>query len=140
MFPCTIHKGNTLLLEVALSLFYCSGKKRSYGLLYKSHPTYTGYYFIQSNSINKLSNEIIRWIDNRNPGVTAHKVSEKFLYIEMLTDIGHAFANSKRTVTELKNTIINYLIEHQFKGIQNLIDLQVCMASYDYSEYPDNSG
>lgn len=218
---------------------------------FRSHPIYTGYYFIQTNSINKLSNDIIRWIDNRNPGgiiygrarigktraihtlinnlydlygedlpilvlnMSAHKVSEKFLYLEMLSDIGHAFANSKRTVTELKNTLLNYLIslgksstmnriiifideanfllqddynylmdiynrlerskvqmtiilvgteeiiinkqiflqlnkqqivgrfmvrEHQFKGIQNILDLQVSMASYDYSEYPDNSG
>lgn len=30
--------------------------------------------------------------------------------------------------------------EYNFRGIVNKQDLQICLASYDYSEYPENSG
>ena len=30
--------------------------------------------------------------------------------------------------------------EFHFRGIQSVKDLQICLASYDYSEYPENSG
>lgn len=217
----------------------------------RRHPIYTGDYYIQTNSIDNLFNEISNWIDCRNPGgiiygrarigktraihnlskalkesygddlsifnviMSEHKPSEKFFYLEMLKDIGHSLAKSTRPASDLKSNLVNHLIaagksnamgliilfideanfmsmddfnylidvynrleragirmtvllvgtkeiistktalmqmnkqqiverfmvrEYNFKGIVSTQDLQICLASYDFSEYPENSG
>lgn len=216
----------------------------------RQHPIYTGNYYIQTTSIDILFNEIVNWIDNRNPGgiiygrarigktraihnlkfllqqlygvdipififnMSEHKASEKFFYLELLKDLGHTLAKSNRSASDLKSNLVNHLIscgkmcsmsriitfideanfmsmddfnylvdvynrleraqvqmtvllvgteeiistksafmqlnkqqivgrfmvrQYQFKGIKSVQELQICMASYDYSEYPDNS-
>ncbi len=147
--------------------------------------------------------------------ICEHKSSEKYLYLEMLKDIGHTLAKSNRHPTDLKTNLVNHLIsegkssslgqviifideagfmsiddfnylidiynrlerahvqltailvgtselislkktlmqlnkqqiverfmvrEYNFRGIQSVKDLQVCLAEYDYTEYPENSG
>lgn len=147
--------------------------------------------------------------------MSEHKPSEKFFFLELLKDIGHSFAKSSRTASELKTTLVyhliacgkasimsrviifideanfmslddyNYLVDvynrlerahvqltvllvgteeiistktalmqlnkqqiigrfmvrqYQFTGVRSAQDLQICMASYDFSEYPEDSG
>lgn len=215
------------------------------------HPIYTGFYYIQTNSIDELRSEVENWIDNRNPGgiiygkarigktraihnlklalkdtygdklpiivfnMSEHKPSEKFFYLELLKDLNHSLAKSSRSSSDLKTNAVNHLItlgkayemsrvilfideanfmceddynylidfynrlerasvqltvllvgteeilstkstliqtnkqqivgrfmirEYRFRGVNNLNDLQICLASYDYSEYPTGSG
>jgi len=217
----------------------------------RRHPIYTGNYYIQTISIDELLNEVVNWIDNRNPGgiiygrarigktraihnlrlslqrlygedlpifvfnMSEHKPSEKFFFMELLKDLDHSFTKSNRTASDLKSNLVNHLItcgksfynnrviifideanfmseddynylidvynrlerasiqmtvllvgteeiistksaliqtnkqqivgrfmvrQFHFKGIESVQDLQICMASYDYSEYPIESG
>lgn len=217
----------------------------------RHHPIYTGKYNIQTKSIDELCNEVVKWIDNRNPGgiiygrarigktraihnlvialkeiygdnlpvfvlnMSDHKPSEKYFYLELLSDLNHSIIKPSRTVIELKTTAINHMITfgksyetnriiliideanflngndynclidvynrlelsgvqltvllvgtkdilstksmliqthkqqiigrfmvrvYRFNSVKNIQDLQICLASYDYSEYPIESG
>lgn len=215
----------------------------------REHPIYDSDYSINTNQINELYSNIIKWIDNQVPGgiiygaarlgkskaiecietmlkndygealpifrmnMTSHILNDKNFYEQFLNDVGHelkkgtAFekkerlinlfifsameANSKKiilfideanyleekeyawlmdiynrlmlnhisltTILVGTNEILNkkkgfirnnqqqligrfMVFEYHFHGVKNPMDLQICMASYDYMlKYPYNS-